>query len=184
MDTRDKILEVTAELVMRDGYNAFSYKDISKKIGIKTSSIHYHFPTKSDLILSLLQDACVKQNEIISAVEASTPLKKLDVFMDFYLSLARQGKICLVVALLSDINSMDSRVKDELKSFYELLINWLQSILEDGLKREQMVFATTPLIKATEIMSAVAMIPILSRIGTDQSFEQIVESIKNSIINN
>ena len=45
----EQILLVAESLIQSRGYNAFSYKDISEIIGIKTSSIHYYFPTKADL---------------------------------------------------------------------------------------------------------------------------------------
>src|SRR5699024_11730842 len=45
------------------GTNAFSYKDISKEIGIKTSSIHYYFPTKNDLIVAVLEHVIQKNKE-------------------------------------------------------------------------------------------------------------------------
>ena len=43
------ILDIAQTLAQTRGYNAFSYRDISEVIGIKTSSIHYYFPTKGDL---------------------------------------------------------------------------------------------------------------------------------------
>ncbi|NIP29545.1 MAG: TetR family transcriptional regulator, partial [Candidatus Dadabacteria bacterium] len=46
-----EIVDLSKELFQKRGYKAFSYRDIAKEIGIKTSSIHYYFPTKDDLAL-------------------------------------------------------------------------------------------------------------------------------------
>ncbi len=36
-----------AELRMRGGgFNGFSFREIADDVGIKSSSVHYHFPTK------------------------------------------------------------------------------------------------------------------------------------------
>ena len=43
------ILKITEEMVRRGGYNGFSFREIAKQVGIKSSSVHYHFPTKEDL---------------------------------------------------------------------------------------------------------------------------------------
>ena len=48
-DIHQQILNVAETLIQTKGYNAFSYKDISELVGVKTSSIHYYFPAKEDL---------------------------------------------------------------------------------------------------------------------------------------
>ena len=48
-DTRMEIIDLAERLVRVRGYNGFSYRDLAEQIGIKTASIHYHFPTKADL---------------------------------------------------------------------------------------------------------------------------------------
>ena len=48
-DTSDRLLDAAERLTQTRGFNGFSYRDLEQAIGIKTASIHYHFPTKSDL---------------------------------------------------------------------------------------------------------------------------------------
>ena len=47
--TVDRIRDVAESQVRSGGYHAFSFREISKQIGIKSASVHYHFPTRSDL---------------------------------------------------------------------------------------------------------------------------------------
>ena len=63
MSTKDKIIEIGNKFLVEKGYNAFSYADISKSIDIKTSSIHYHFPSKVDLCLAIIE---VHQQRILT----------------------------------------------------------------------------------------------------------------------
>ncbi|MEM6867960.1 MAG: TetR/AcrR family transcriptional regulator [Cyanobacteria bacterium P01_C01_bin.121] len=37
------------------GYSAFSYADISKQVGIRKASIHYHFASKEALVQALVK---------------------------------------------------------------------------------------------------------------------------------
>ena len=38
-----------AERRMRiGGFNGFSFREIAADVGVKSSSVHYHFPTKGD----------------------------------------------------------------------------------------------------------------------------------------
>lgn len=43
---RDQLLEHTLVLVRQRGFNGFSYRDLAERVGVKTSSIHYHFPSR------------------------------------------------------------------------------------------------------------------------------------------
>ena len=45
----DEILDVAEALVQTRGYNGFSFRDVAAAVGVKSSSVHYHFPTKADL---------------------------------------------------------------------------------------------------------------------------------------
>ena len=50
-----RILDVAERLIQTRGFNGFSYADVSAAVGITKASLHYHFPTKADLGLSLVQ---------------------------------------------------------------------------------------------------------------------------------
>ena len=45
---REQVLEHTLVLIRRRGVNGFSYRDPTELVGVKTSSIHYYFPSKDD----------------------------------------------------------------------------------------------------------------------------------------
>ena len=51
----DDILRCARTLIIRGGYNSFSYADISNVVGIRNASIHHHFPSKSDLVCKLVE---------------------------------------------------------------------------------------------------------------------------------
>ena len=43
-----KILLVACSVIMERGYNGFSFRDVAAEVGIKSATIHYHFPTKAE----------------------------------------------------------------------------------------------------------------------------------------
>ena len=47
LDTKETLLDHAQDLVQRVGVNAMSYNDLSKAVGIRKASIHYHFPKKT-----------------------------------------------------------------------------------------------------------------------------------------
>lgn len=61
--TKNEILKVSLDLFSRRGYSAVSIRDICKEVGIKESSVYYHFKNKQaifDELLSHFQDTSTK----------------------------------------------------------------------------------------------------------------------------
>ena len=56
-DTGKKIIDLGELFLLRQGYNGFSYADIAVSLGIKNAAIHYHFPSKCDLGLAVIERA-------------------------------------------------------------------------------------------------------------------------------
>ena len=55
-NTREKIVDHAFQLMLQRGVNGFSYRDISKPLGVKNAAIHYHFPSKMDLVLEMIRE--------------------------------------------------------------------------------------------------------------------------------
>jgi len=71
--TRDQIVALAQTLIQTQGSNGFSYRDLAAKIGIKTSSIHYHFPQKEDLLLAAVEDYHQRWHVAIRAIDRQLP---------------------------------------------------------------------------------------------------------------
>ena len=57
MDTiRDAILSSAEARMRRGGFHGFSFRDLAADVGIKSASVHYHFPTKADLGVNLMRN--------------------------------------------------------------------------------------------------------------------------------
>ncbi|MEY8759090.1 TetR/AcrR family transcriptional regulator [Chryseobacterium tongliaoense] len=184
MNTKEKILAVASELLSDNGFNAFSFQDISNVIGIKTSSIHYYFPTKADLIVGIINYSQRQQNDLFETIKRKSPNKKLSMLIDFYVDLAQKGKMCPIVSISSDMNNIDEQIKFELIKFYDFMVAWLAAVLEEGINTNHFVSNQSPTNKSTEILNILAMLPILSRLGKGpESFTRIKQSIKDDVVN-
>src|SRR5690606_25474982 len=53
-DTRSALLSEAEALIRTRGYAAFSYADLSERVGIRKASIHHHFPTKEALGIAVI----------------------------------------------------------------------------------------------------------------------------------
>ena len=57
VDTRDKILDATFRRLASDGYAALSVREIAKDAGVNHALINYHFGTKDQLVIEVLDAA-------------------------------------------------------------------------------------------------------------------------------
>src|SRR6476659_3491766 len=54
---RDDILRIATELFAERGFNAVGMRAIADAVGIRSSSLYYHFPSKMDILHAIALDA-------------------------------------------------------------------------------------------------------------------------------
>lgn len=54
-DTKEKIVTIARDYFQSVGFRSFSFQDIANDLGIKKASIHYHYPSKEELGLEILE---------------------------------------------------------------------------------------------------------------------------------
>ena len=129
------ILDIAQTLAQTRGYNAFSYRDISEVIGIKTSSIHYYFPTKGDLGEALVRRYRNNFKTALLLIDEQTqdPLKKLNLYMEiFKKTLQVENKVCLCGMLAADFTTLPQEVQTQVTSFFSDNEAWLATTLRTG----------------------------------------------------
>jgi len=59
-DTHERILQAAFTVLSRQGYENTSIKDIAEEAGVAQGLVHYHFKSKQQLVLAVLQFVCQK----------------------------------------------------------------------------------------------------------------------------
>ena len=139
-DMKRRIIDSAQEFIQRNGYNGFSFRDIAAKVGIRSASIHHHFPTKSDLAAAVVRSYTDRVRHQAAEFEASamTPAEKLDWFAGFIkTTLTDDGKMCLCGMLGAECNSLPPEVVRETAAFFKVTLGWLAGVLGGGKSGEQ-----------------------------------------------
>lgn len=141
---------------MTRGHNGFSYRDISQLIGVKTSSIHYYFPQKEDLILESVKRY---SNDVMSAVRSidnSLPADaKLAKYTELFGGVIGDGEqICLCGILAADIGSLPENVRQEVQAFFRANERWLEDVLAQGAKERTLAVQGQPSSAARALFAA------------------------------
>src|SRR2546429_7772993 len=97
-DMREAVMAAARATVQAHGYNALSFRDLAKDVGIKSASIHYHFPTKGDLGAALArrytEDAVAQFDALLAA--SSDPKACIRSYTDiFRAALVNSNRMCL-----------------------------------------------------------------------------------------
>ncbi|MBI1769306.1 MAG: TetR/AcrR family transcriptional regulator [Bacteroidetes bacterium] len=177
MSTREEIIHLGDQLIRDKGFNAFSFYDISKKLKIKNASVHYHFPTKSDLGLSILDDHTKKLHELIEGTATKSPMVKLNAFLSIYTKIKSEGRVCLVGSLATDLNTVDPKMAKALKVFANEILEWVTSILQEGRTKKVFAFQESARTKALMIISNMLAALQLSRLTDEKDFYVIQQTV-------
>lgn len=127
-ENRNEILQQARKLVLTRGFNAFSFRDIAKLVNIKSSSVHYHFPSKEDLGLALIRRFAAELTEFVAEVEAENddPLSRIRGFMVLFEGTAKSaGRVCLAGVLAGDVETLGEPLRAEVRAFFLHVENWL-----------------------------------------------------------
>ena len=130
--TAHKILDLAEFLTQTRGFDGFSYRDLQASLGIKTSSIHYYFPTKNDLAKSMLNRHIARIQEKLTEISQSSnsTYQKLALLGDVFFKSAQEGKFCLCGMLASHTQSLPVEVQELLRHFFDLTQEWIVQTLE------------------------------------------------------
>jgi TetR/AcrR family transcriptional repressor of nem operon len=134
LPVRDRILQHTQPLLMTRGYHGFSYRDVARLVGVKTSSIHYYFPTKEDLVLEAVNVYSSEVTAKLQCIDASLPPEeKLNIYAQLFGSMFGGGdKICLCGMLAADIDSLPDSIRQAVQLFFNINETWLTEVLHEG----------------------------------------------------
>lgn len=181
--TRERILELGEELILNKGYNGFSYQDISTVLGIKNAAVHYYFPSKENLGVSILKTNSQRFDEMVENMQNRDfdEWHQLESFMKIYLKSNRENKICLIGSLGTDINTLSEPMKTELHKMVEHITEWLESILEKGKEKELFSFSGSAHDQALHILSSLVAGLQLARILNKSDFKNIHQAIWEGI---
>ncbi len=72
-DVATSIMDAAEQRMRLGGFNGFSFRDVAADVGIKSSSVHYHFPTKEKLAAAVIRRYSEEVSELIDKALASEP---------------------------------------------------------------------------------------------------------------
>ena len=178
----DEILEVGQELIQTVGYDGFSYRDIADRVGIKSASVHYYFPAKTDLAEAVAKQYRIEFAERVREISANTPgaLERLKEFAGIFQdTLENLDRVCLCGMLASESSSVPDKVSAQTRMFFSEQQDWISQTIAEGVDDGTISATTQPNEFAKTFLSALEGAMMLAR-----SMEQPehLRSVSNQMI--
>ena len=157
--TSDDILRCARSLLIEGGYNGFSYADIAKVVGVRNASIHHHFPSKADLVRTLVMRYREEAEAGIAALERleADPAGQLRRYVGYWENCIADASagLCVCAMLASQMPILPAEVAREVRGHFRSLSGWLTSLFERGARHGSLHVPGTARDEAESFMACV-----------------------------
>lgn len=140
--TAERILDVAQDLLQRNGYNGFSYQDIAERVKIRKASIHYHFPSKGDLVIRLCERYVNQFVDRLHQLDQKydCSLRRIQELTRVFSRIVKdKEKMCPVAMLSAEVESLPQGARSHLQRFVDETEGWLGQTLENGHNKQELV---------------------------------------------
>ena len=127
-----RLLEIARESVQRTGLKALSFRTLGNEAGIKSSSVHYYFPEKSDLARELIthyRQALMDNLQQLSRDDESLK-RQFCAFADMFDAESRSNRICLCCMMAAEFSLLNVENQALLAQVFDEMERWLALTIE------------------------------------------------------
>ncbi len=144
-DTRTLILDAAQALVQRQSYSGVSFQSLAKAIGIKKGSMYYHFESKEELVVAILERAASELKEWFREGEGRPVGERLQRFFKVYHSVMKPGeKLCPAGAFVGEWETLSAPIRKAVNKVFTVQTKAMTAILHDGEKSGELNLAGEP----------------------------------------
>jgi TetR/AcrR family transcriptional repressor of nem operon len=184
-DTRERILDEAEQLMGARGYSGFSYQDISKPLGIRNAAVHYHFPTKADLGVAVIQ----RYRDMLAAAwkdfraGRTTPQQQFDGYLKIFTHEAVSNRtLCPMGVLTADYFNLPDPMLEAGAKLKREVLEWLTEILAAGRECEEFRFEGGPEQKALMIMATLQGARQMARMIGNDAMLSIITRLREDLV--
>ncbi|ACK50309.1 transcriptional regulator, TetR family [Methylocella silvestris BL2] len=183
-DTRQRLLVCGEALVRTRGFNGFSYADLASAVGVRTASIHYYFPSKTDLGVALIASYDQRYDAAMAQIVRSTEdgVRRIRAYADLYLDGLEQnlGCLCAILAITPDFLPVEMR--DAVGRFFKKHFHWLEQMIEEGRANGSIRADADPQRQARIIIALLEGALLMERmLDGEKGFRSVVAAMESQL---
>jgi len=139
-EVKEKLINIAMSTIQTSGINSLTIRELGEAVGIKSSSVMYHFKNKDGLIETLLQTYSEFFFKYLDELNLTYGDKKerLDKFVDIFEGVLQEGKFCLCGMLASENESLNEHTSENTQNFFKETQKWIAANLQDQSNADEM----------------------------------------------
>jgi TetR/AcrR family transcriptional regulator, transcriptional repressor for nem operon len=133
-DMATAIMDAAEKRIRSGGFGGFSFREIAADVGVKSSSVHYHFPTKEALAAAVIHRYTDVVADYIDK-EMENDADPVKVWTRaFRTNLLGPGCMCPAVVMGTGSGDLPAVVLKEVQRFYQM---HLDKLMKQGLSQKE-----------------------------------------------
>jgi TetR/AcrR family transcriptional repressor of nem operon len=127
-ETAERLMDLAEGHIRNAGYGGFSFRDLAAAIGIKSASVHHHFPTKATMIAAVVRRYGDRFLMTVAPSPNETPTEAIATYRSaFRAALDRDGLMCLCGVLGAEAGILPDDVAAAILLFFRRCIGDLST---------------------------------------------------------
>jgi TetR/AcrR family transcriptional repressor of nem operon len=123
-DTAQRLMDLAEAHIRDGGYRGFSFRDLAAEIGIKSASVHHHFPTKATMAAAVARRYGDRFLATVAPRSNETGENAISAYRSaFRKALELDGRMCLCGVLGAEAGVLPPEVVEEIQSFFRRCID-------------------------------------------------------------
>ena len=134
----DQVLDAAEQRMRAGGYHAVSFRDLATDVGIRSASVHHHFPQKADLGAALVSRYRERFLAGLMRSRDLAPVDRLRAYCEAYRQAFRAADaVCLCGMLGAESHGLPDSVGAAVRECFTANIAWVADCLPPGLSADQ-----------------------------------------------
>jgi len=168
-ETAERLMDLAESHIRNAGYGGFSFRDLAAEIGIKSASVHHHFPTKATMAAAVARRYADRFLDTVAGQPNEAAEDAIAMYRSaFRAALERDGRMCLCGVLGAEAGGLPREVAEAILTFFNRCI-------EDLSRR---IGGPDPKARALHVMATLEGGMMLARaFGSIEAFDQATANL-------
>ena len=164
-DVKTEIMDAAERRMQQGGFGGFSFREIGADVGIKSSSVHYHFPTKEDLAAAVVRRWAEYTSELVDKELEKDP-NPIRVWTKAFRGTAfSKARMCPCTVLGAASQDLPEPVAKEVKGFFKMCQD---KLVAEGLSPS----------KAAEVLSTITgALVVANALGDTTAYDRATSNL-------
>lgn len=191
MGNREKLIEIACQAFGQKGYESTSVDDLLAEAGVSPSNFYYHFKSKEELAIEVLESIFEKSREKFlplfeeGKAPAGEKLKRLHALFVERMERSRCCGGCPLGNLASELSDVSSRFRERIAGFFEECLRGVEGIVRQGVREGEFRSDLDPRAAAALLFGSLEGLMLLSKslrkiAPLERGFQQALDLLRKN----